>query len=201
VREKNTMEERDKNQEEIEVQGKEETHEQHKQDEHKKKKKKDDGIEELKKLLEEKEKDIKTLQEKILYFQAEFENFKKLKTKEKLETLKFGNEMLIKEFIPVVDNLEMALSHATNTDDYKSVLEGVQLTLNEFLKVLEKAGVVRIDAVGKKFDPNLHEAIYQEDRDDIEPDTVISEFQKGYLLNERLIRPSRVVLSKKPEIQ
>ncbi len=195
------MEEKEKNQEGVETQRKEETNEEHKQDEHKKKKKKDDGVEELKKLLEEKEKDIKTLQEKILYFQADFENFKKLKTKEKLETLKYGNEALIKEFIPVVDNLEMALNHATNTDDYKSILEGVKLTLNEFLKVLEKAGVTRIDAVGKKFDPNLHEAFYQEERDDIEPDTVISEFQKGYLLNERLIRPSRVVLSKKPEIQ
>ena len=95
----------------------------------------------------------------------------------------------------------MALNHAANTDDYKSILEGVKLTLNEFLKVLEKAGVTRIDAVGKQFDPNLHEAFYQEERDDIEPDIVISEFQKGYLLNERLIRPSRVVLSKKPEIQ
>ena len=195
------MEEKEKNQEGVETQRKEETNEEHKQDEHKKKKKKDDGVEELKKLLEEKEKDIKTLQGKILYFQADFENFKKLKTKEKLETLKYGNEALIKEFIPVVDNLEMALNHATNTDDYKSILEGVKLTLNEFLKVLEKAGVTRIDAVGKKFDPNLHEAFYQEERDDIEPDTVISEFQKGYLLNERLIRPSRVVLSKKPEIQ
>lgn len=195
------MEENENNQEEIEAQGKEETHEEHKHDEHKKKKKKDDGVEELKKLLEKKEENIKTLQEKILYFQADFENFKKLKTKEKVETLKYGNEVLIKEFIPVVDNLEMALNHATNTDDYKSILEGVKLTFTEFLKVLEKAGVTRIDAVGKKFDPNLHEALYQEERDDIEPDTVISEFQKGYLLNERLIRPSRVVLSKKPEIQ
>jgi molecular chaperone GrpE len=193
------MEEKD--QEVTEASGKEEAHEEHKHDEHKKKKKKDDGVEELKKLLEEKEKDIKALQEKILYLQADFENFKKLKTKEKVETLKYGNEALIKEFIPVVDNLEMALNHATNTDDYKIILEGVKLTLNEFLKVLEKAGVTRIDAIGKQFDPNLHEAFYQEERDDIEPDIVISEFQKGYLLNERLIRPSRVVLSKKPEIQ
>ncbi len=201
MRGKKTMEEKEKNEEEMEAQGKEETREEHKQDEHKKKKKKDDGTEELKKLLEEKDKDIKALQEKILYLQADFENFKKLKTKEKLDTLKFGNETLIKEFIPVVDNLEMALNHASSTDDYKSILEGVKLTLNEFLKVLEKSGVTRIDAVGKKFDPNLHEAFYQEERDDIEPDTVISEFQKGYLLNDRLIRPARVILSKKPEIQ
>jgi molecular chaperone GrpE len=201
VREKNTMEEKEKNQEEAETQGKEGTHEEHKEDEHKKKKKKDDGVEELKKMLEEKDEKIKALQEKILYLQADFENFKKLKTKEKLETIKFGNETLIKEFIPIVDNLEMALDHASSTDDYKGILEGVKLTLNEFLKVLEKSGVTRIDAVGKKFDPNLHEAFYQEEKDDIEPDTVISEFQKGYLLNERLIRPSRVILSKKPEIQ
>jgi molecular chaperone GrpE len=201
VREKNTMEEKEKNQEEREAHEKGENHEEHKQDEHKKKKKKDDGTEELKKTLEEKDENIKALQEKILYLQADFENFKKLKTKERVETLKFGNETLIKEFIPIVDNLEMALNHASSTDDYKSILEGVKLTFNEFLKVLEKSGVTRIDAVGNKFDPNLHEAFYQEERDDVEPDTVISEFQKGYLLNERLIRPSRVILSKKPEIQ
>ena len=195
------MEEKEKNQEGVETQRKEETNEEHKQDEHKKKKKKDDGVEELKNLLEEKEENIKTLQEKILYLQADFENFKRLKTKERVETLKYGNEVLIKEFIPVVDNLEMALNHASSTDDYKSILEGVKLTLSEFLKVLEKAGVTRIDAIGKKFDPNLHEAFYQEERDDIEPDIVISEFQKGYLLKERLIRPSRVTLSKKPEVQ
>ena len=195
------MEEKEKHHGETEAHEIEEAQEEHKQDEHKKKKKKDDAAEELKKLLEEKEKQIKTLQEKMLYMQAEFENFKKLKMKEKQETLKYGNEALIKEFIPVVDNLEMALDHASKTDDSKGVLEGVQLTLNEFLKVLEKSGIKRVDAVGKTFDPNLHEAVYQEERDDMEPDTVISEFQKGYLLNERLIRPSRVVLSKKPEIQ
>jgi molecular chaperone GrpE len=122
----------------------------------------------MKKLLGEKEEEIKALQEKMLYLQADFENFKKLKAKERLETLKFGNEALLKEFIPVVDNLEMALNHAATTEDYKSITEGVKLTLNEFLKVLEKAGVTRIDAVGQKFDPNLHEAFYQEERDDIE---------------------------------
>ena len=113
------------------------------QEDHKKKKKKDE-TEELKQLVEKKDEEIKALQEKMLYSQAEFENFKKLKMKEKLETLKFGNESLIKEFIPVVDNLEMALDHVAKTGDFKSIHEGVQLTLNEFLKVLEKAGVTRI---------------------------------------------------------
>ncbi len=195
------MEEKEKDQREQETEEKEEVHEEHKHDDHKKKKKKEDGTEELRKLLEEKEGEIKALQEKMLYLQADFENFKKLKAKEKIETLKYGNEALIKEFIPVADNLEMAINHASTTDDYKGILEGVKLTLNEFMKVLEKAGVTRIDAVGKQFDPNIHEAFYQEERDDMEPNTIISEFQKGYLLNERLIRPSRVILSKKPEIQ
>jgi molecular chaperone GrpE len=180
---------------------KEEGQETSRHEEHKKKRKKDDATEELKRALEEKEEVIKSLQEKMLYFQAEFENYKKLKIKEKQDTLKFGNEVLVKELLPVLDNLEMALDHTEKTEDYKGIYEGVKMTLNEFLKVLEKAGVTRIEAAGKKFDPNLHEAFYQEEKEDVEPDTVISEFQKGYLLNNRLVRPSRVIISKKPEIQ
>ena len=171
------------------------------QEEHKKKKKKDAIIEELQKSLEEKEENIKTLQDKLLYLQADFENFKKLKIKEKQEILMFGNEVLIRQLLPVLDNLERALEHVSKTEDFKSIEEGVEITLNEFLKVLEKSGVTRVDALGKKFDPNIHEALYQEEKDDVEPDTIVSEFQKGYMLNGRLIRPSRVSVSKKPEIQ
>jgi len=169
--------------------------------EDKKKKKKDGATEELKRVLAEKEEVVKSLQEKMLYLQAEFENYKKLKIKERQDTLKFGNEVLIKELLPVLDNLEMALDHTAKTEDYKGIYEGVRITFNEFLKVLEKAGVTRIEAAGKKFDPNLHEAFYQEEKEDVEPDTVLSEFQKGYLLNNRLVRPARVVVSKKPEMQ
>lgn len=185
------------------TEAKEAEHETGRHEEHKKKRKKekDDAVEELKRALEEKEEAIKSLQEKMLYLQAEFENYKKLKIKEKEDILKFGNEVLVKELLPVVDNLEMALDHTEKTEDYKGICEGVRMTLNAFLKVLEKAGVTRIEAAGKKFDPNLHEAFYQEEKEDMEPDTVISEFQKGYLLNNRLVRPSRVVVSKKPEIQ
>ena len=170
-------------------------------EEHKKKKKKDELIEEHNKALAEKEDVIKALQEKQLYLQAEFENFKKLKDKEKMDVLKFGNEMLIKDLLPVLDNLERALDHASSTDDFKSIHEGVKIVLNEFLKVLERAGVERVEALGKKFDPNFHEAFYQEEKNDVEPDTVVSEMQKGYLLNGRLIRPSMVTISKKPVIQ
>ncbi len=165
----------------------------------KKKKDKDRLVEELQAAVAQKDEAIKGLEEKLLYLQAEFENFRKLKAREAQELVKYGNEKLLKELIPVVDNLDMALEHAAKSEDAKGIGEGIQLTLNQFLKVLEKEGVVRIDAVGARFDPNLHEAFFQEEREDLEADTVVSEFQKGYLLNGRLIRPSRVVVSKKAE--
>ncbi len=185
-------------------------------DEHKKKKKKEKEevkidetkkeelknaglIEELKKSLEKKDEAIKSLEEKLLYLQADFENFKRIKNKEKQDTLKYGNEVLIRELLPVVDNLERALGHSEKTDSTKGIYEGVQIVLNEFLKVLERSGVSRVEALGKKFDPNFHEAFFQEERDDVEPETVVSEHQKGYLLNGRLIRPSMVSISKKSE--
>jgi molecular chaperone GrpE len=177
-----------------EKKGKIENHE-----DHKKKKKKEEAIEELEIKVGERDEQIKELNERMLYLQAEFENFKKLKAREKQEAIKYGNETLLQELIPVLDNLEMALSHAAQADSQKGIKEGVEITLKQFLKVLEKSGVERIEALGAKFDPNLHEALYQEDRDDIEPDHVTSEVQKGYLLNGRLIRPSRVSVSRKPE--
>jgi molecular chaperone GrpE len=173
-------------------------HEDHKKKNHKKK---DEHVEDLQKEIEARDATIKDLQAKMLYLQAEFENFKKLKLKEKQETLKYGNEQLLLEMIPVLDNLQMALEHASQAEDVKAIGEGVKLTCNQFLKVLEKSGVERIDALGKKFDPNLHEALYQEERDDVDSDTVVSEVQKGYVLNGRVVRPSRVSVSKKPEIQ
>ena len=178
-------------------------------EDHKKKKKKDDvkkdeikkdmAVEELNKSLNEKDEKIKSLEERLLYLQADFENFKKIKNKERQDTLKFGNEVLIKELLPVVDNLERALEHSSETESAKGVYEGIQIVLNEFLKVLERSGVSRIEALGKKFDPNFHEAFFQEERDDVEPETVISEHQKGYSLNGRLIRPSMVSISKKSD--
>lgn len=169
------------------------------QEEHKKKKKKDDAVEELRKTLEEKEESFKELNNRYLYLQADFENFKKIKAKEKQDLLKFGNEVLIKELIPVIDNLERAIDHANKTEGGKGIIEGIQITLNEFLKVLERSGIEGVEAVGKKFDPNLHEALFQEEREDVEPDIVISELQKGYVLNGRLLRPARVSVSKQPE--
>jgi molecular chaperone GrpE len=180
----------------VEVHDGETEHEEH---EHKKKKRKDDGIEELKKTLDEKEKEIAALKEKQLYQQAEFENFKRLKAKEKQDALRFGNETLIKELIPVIDNLERAIEHAGKSEEAMSIAEGVSLTLNGFLKVLEKFNVTRVEAKGVKFDPNLHEAVYQEESDTVDPGTIVGEFQKGYVMDGRLLRPSMVSVAKGPE--
>ena len=170
-------------------------------EEHKKKKKKEEIIEELKQKVEEKEKELKEARERILYQQADFENFKKLKAKEKQEALKFGNETLVKELLPVIDNLERAIQHGCKTEDSKTIVQGVELTLNSFLKVLEKFGVTRVDALEKEFDPNLHEAIAQEPREDKTPGTVVTELQKGYIMDGRLLRPSMVTVAKTPEEQ
>jgi molecular chaperone GrpE len=159
----------------------------------------EESVESLKKRLKEKEEELKELQERLLYLQADFENFKKLKMKEKQEILRFGNEVLIKELLPILDNLEMALDHASKTEDVQGLREGIRLTLNEFLKVLQKSGLSPIDALGKRFDPLFHEALWEEEREDLEPGTVVSEFQKGYVLNGRVIRPARVAVSRRPE--
>ncbi len=168
-------------------------------EEHKKKKKKEEILEELKQKLEEKEKEVGELKERLLYQQADFENFKKLKAKEKQEVLRFGNETLVKELLPVIDNLERAIQHGCKTEDAKAIVEGVELTLNSFLKVLEKFGVTRVDALEREFDPNLHEAIAQEAREDKAPGTVVTELQKGYIMDGRLLRPSMVTVAKSSE--
>ena len=167
-------------------------------EEHKKKKKKEEIIEELKQSLENKEKELGELRERLLYQQADFENFKKLKAKEKDEAVKYGNERLVKELLPVIDNLERAIEHGGKTDDSKAIVEGVELTLNSFLKVLEKFKVTRVEALEKEFDPNVHEAIAQEACEDKAPGTVVTELQKGYIMEGRLLRPSMVTVAKQP---
>ena len=168
-------------------------------EEHKKRKTKEELIREQERIIEERGKEIAELKDRLLYQQAEFENFKKLKMKEKQETLRFGNEMLIKELLPVIDNLERAIDHASKTNESKTIVEGVDLTLSGLLKVMEKFGVHRVEALNKKFDPNLHEAVFQEEREDMEPGTVVGELQKGYIMDGRLLRPAMVSVAKRPE--
>lgn len=126
---------------------------------------------------------------------AEMENIKKRGIKEREELTKYANESFIKEILPVIDNLQKAISHAQNDRNSSGLLEGIQLTLDGLMKTLEKAGVKEVEAEGKPFDPSFHEAISQQIDDRVAPGHVIMELQKGYLLNGRLIRPSMVIIS------
>jgi molecular chaperone GrpE len=126
---------------------------------------------------------------------AEMENIKKRAKKEREDLAKYANESLIKEILPVIDNLQKAISHAQNDNNPSGLVEGVGLILDNLIKTLEKIGLKEVEAEGKPFDPNFHEAISQQVDDKVAPGHVIMELQKGYLLNERLIRPSIVVIS------
>jgi len=130
--------------------------------------------------------------------QAEMENLKKRLRREKEEFLKFANESLIKELLPVVDNLENAIRHAQDENSVHALREGLELTLKGMRDALSKAGVEEVKALGERFDPNFHYAVSQEETSEVETGTVLQELQKGYLLNQRLIRPSMVVVSKAP---
>lgn len=137
---------------------------------------------------------LKDTHERLLRTAAEFENFKKRSQKEKEDASKFGTERLLKDFLPVMDNLERALDHAEQHDPGQ-VIEGVKLVQKLFENTLARHGVTGFSAVGKPFDPALHEALMQQESDE-PPGTVVSEMAKGYKLHDRLVRPAAVVVSK-----
>ncbi len=137
-------------------------------------------------------------QEKDRYLRlyAEFDNYKKRVARDREELIKYGNESLLYELLPVIDNLEMAMKHSSN-DTSAGLVQGVEITLKEFLRVIDKFGLSPIDASGKMFDPSLHHAMTQMERDDIDENMVVEEFRKGYMLREKVLRPSLVAVSKK----
>jgi molecular chaperone GrpE len=163
------------------------------------KKEKEKEIEELKKKLEEKEKEVKEHYDRLLRVAADFDNYKKRATREKEEWTKFANEDLIKAILPFMDNLERAVNHAEKVEDTGVLIEGVRLTIQQLLQALNKFGLFPFESLGKPFDPAMHEAILLVPTDQHEPNQVVEEFQKGYLLNDRLIRPATVSVSKSPE--
>lgn len=126
---------------------------------------------------------------------AEMENIIKRGKKERENLAKFANESLIKDILPVIDNLERATSHVQDDNNPSRLVEGLDLTLNGLMTTLKKAGLKEVEAEGRPFNPNFHEAISQQIDDTVAPGHVIIELQKGYLLNGRLIRPSMVVIS------
>jgi len=131
--------------------------------------------------------------DRFLRERAELENFKKRMQREKADALRFACEPLVRELLPVVDNLERAVDHGAGNG--QSVVDGVRLVLKSLLEVLGRHGVKRIDAVGEQFDPTRHEAMAQVASAEHEPNQVIAQHHSGYLLHDRLLRPALVTVS------
>lgn len=135
--------------------------------------------------------------DRVLRLSAEFENYKKRKQRELDEFKKFANETLFRQFLSVVDNLERAIESAKDGSDASGLMEGVELTHKDIIKLFETFSVKQVEAQGQPFDPTFHQAVTQEETDKVPENTVTTVLQKGYLLHDRLIRPAMVVVSKK----
>ncbi|HEY7316841.1 MAG TPA: nucleotide exchange factor GrpE [Candidatus Binatia bacterium] len=155
----------------------------------------------LREQLDLKKKEASENYDRYLRQVAELENFKKRANREKDEAIRFANEALVKDLLPVADNLERALAHAKDGGNGRPLIEGVEMVLKGFFDVLAKHGVVAISAVGQPFDPTKHEAMAHVESNASDPNTVLEEYHKGYLLRDRLIRPALVSVAKTPKSQ
>ncbi|WP_084067329.1 nucleotide exchange factor GrpE [Desulfocicer vacuolatum] len=140
--------------------------------------------------------ELKTEKDKALRLSAEFENYKKRSSREISDFRKYANESVFKKLLTVVDNLERAIDSGETQNNQASILEGIQLTHKELIKLFEAFNIKAIEALNLPFDPAFHQAVTQQETDEHPDNTVISELQKGYVLHDRLLRPSMVVVSK-----
>ncbi len=147
--------------------------------------------------LEQAQQEAKDLRDEMLRMRAETENLRKRLQKEKQDSIQFANERLIRQLIPIYENLDRALK-APDTN-VESLKEGVKLTSDQVLALFKKENVEPIKAVGEPFDPSIHEVLSQMESNDHDENTVIEEYSKGYLMNGRVLLPSKVVTSKKPQ--
>ena len=138
--------------------------------------------------------------EKLLRTAADFENYKKRATRERQEAVKFANEAIISTLIPVLDNFDMAMAATTGAQDgaIQSLQSGISMIHQQLKKALADAGLEEVDATGQKFDPNLHEAVSQQENAEVPEGHVLQQLRKGYKLRDRLLRPATVVVAKKP---
>ena len=142
------------------------------------------------------------LKDRYLRLAAEFDNFRRRNLKERQDLHNYANEGLVKDLLPVVDNLERAVVHGRKEEqraDSEKLLQGVELTVRSLVQILERFGVVEIEAEGKPFDPQVHEAVNRVSTGEHAPGTVVAVYQKGYLLKDRLLRPAMVAVAGEPE--
>lgn len=153
-------------------------------------------LEQLQEEVRLKDEELLKQKDTFLREKAELENFKKRLTKEKEDFVQFANERLLKELVQIEDNLERAMEAPNAT--LESLKEGVEMIQKQFTTFLKNQKVEPIEAMGKTFDPNLHEVLNQQESDEHDEGTVIQEYSRGYTLNGRILRSAKVVISKKP---
>jgi molecular chaperone GrpE len=142
----------------------------------------------------EKTKELDEIKDRLLRSQADSENFKKRAQKERADQYNYGNEEIARAFLEVFDNLERALKHADSSAP-SSLIDGVKLTVRHMEQIFDRFGIVPIKALGEKFDPAYHQAMAQVYKDDVQPGMVVEEHQRGFMIKDRLLRPSMVVIS------
>lgn len=154
-------------------------------------------VELLREKVAELEKEAAEAKDKMLRHQAELENYRKRLVREKEEAVKFANTHLMEELLQFLDNLERAEAAARQGGDAEALADGVNMTMSQLLSTLEKSwGLKQIESVGKEFDPELHEACMAVADESVEHETVVEEFQKGYMLHDRVIRPAKVKIAR-----
>jgi molecular chaperone GrpE len=141
------------------------------------------------------ESELKAALDRYLRLAAEFENYKKRAQKDQDEYRKYSNERLLKELLPVLDNLQRALQHGQASGNQDGVLQGVELTLKKYQDILSRFGVTPIPSVGLPFDPAVHQAVAKVEGKGHKPNTIVEEYEKGYLLHDRVLRPAMVTVA------
>ncbi len=140
--------------------------------------------------------ELADLNQRFLRVAADFDNYKRRTVQEKEDLVKYSNAKIMGELLPVLDAFQLALKNPGESQEAQNVIKGVEMLYRQIMQVLEQAGMSKIEAVGQPFDPKLHEAIMQVDDDSVPEDTVVEELRAGYVLNERVIRPSMVKVSR-----
>jgi molecular chaperone GrpE len=156
----------------------------------------EERLREMENRLAAREKEYDETHDKLLRVSAEFENYRKRTAREMVDFRKYAVQSLLKEMLSAVDHIELAIqAAASNSAPGKNLTEGLSLTLKELLRIFEKFNVMPIEAVGKPFNPEFHEAILREESGELPENTVLREMQKGYMIGNRLLRPSLVVVA------
>lgn len=139
--------------------------------------------------------ELKAVQDRYLRLAAEFENYKKRVQKDQAEYTRYAHERLLRELLPVLDNFQRALQHAQQSGGTNGLIEGVELTCKQYLEVLSRFGVRPIPSVGQPFDPAVHQAVATVDPQGQAPNTIVEEYEKGYYLHDRVLRPAIVTVA------